>query len=118
MISLEVTKDILKYHDYLDEAREKYTKEWGKMWDDSVFELLKKHGFRPKKTETYARYLKSRLKQKGLFLHVIPKETITKDTFTITYTLLLITKKEYEILQNVKPQGNVFKLNGGLKNEG
>jgi len=49
MISLEVTKDILKYHDYLDEAREKYTKEWGKMWDDSVFELLKKHGFRPKK---------------------------------------------------------------------
>jgi hypothetical protein len=120
MISVEIAKDIKKYYglDAFDGLINKYQESWNEQWDLAIFELLRKHGFRPKKTKAYFKYLNRKLKQKGLHLYIIPRYDMTRDYHIGTYTLLLVTKKEYEILQNIKPQGNVFKLNGGIKNEG
>ena len=68
--------------DFIEKIIDDLARQKAKDIDDVIFEFLRKNGYRPKRTEKYAKNLSKRLAKKGLILKV--EEIILEEKFTGT----------------------------------
>ena len=68
--------------EYLNNMLEKMAKEHAKAIDDAIIRFLRRHGYKPRRTEKYAKNLKKKLEKQGLSLKI--EEVILEEKFTDT----------------------------------
>ena len=57
------------------------------------------------------KYLKRKIKQKGLYLQATPRYDYKDGNLLVTYAVYIITKEEYDILKNITvPKGTLVKF--------
>lgn len=67
---------------YIDSKIKDIARQQAKAMDDAIIRFLRRHGYKPRRTEKYAKNLSKRLAKKVLILNV--KEIILEEKFTET----------------------------------
>lgn len=68
--------------EYLNNMLEKMAKEQSKAIDDAIIHFLRKHGYKPRRTEKYAKNLMKKLEKQNLTIQV--EEIVIEEKFTST----------------------------------
>ena len=68
--------------EYLNNMLEKMAKEQSKDIDDAIIHFLRKHGYKPRRTEKYAKNLMKKLEKQNLTIQV--EKIVIEEKFTST----------------------------------
>ena len=69
-------------NNFINEMIDNLARQQAKNIDDAIIRFLRRHGYKPRRTEKYAKNLSKRLAKKGLILNV--KEIILEEKSTET----------------------------------
>lgn len=67
---------------YIDSKMNDIARQQAKAMDDAIIHFLRKHGYRPRRTEKYAKNLMKKLEKQGLSLKI--EEVVLEEKFTDT----------------------------------
>ena len=91
-------------NNFIDSTVNEMVKKQVKDMDNVIFDFLKANGFRPKRTEKYAIYLRKKLEKQGLTI-VVDKvnEQIDFDGTTYSHKYYLVPR--FKEIKKEKPKG-------------